>query len=311
VKSSERAAPGLVTWLVALAAFAVVGAVRPVVAERFHRAKVTSDVYPLPPPEQTVLASLGYRSALADALFANVLVSYGIHIVEHRRFEFVGQYLDTINALDPTFRDPYRYADTFLVLGPEPARLEDLEKARELLRRGMQNRPYDTDLWSSAGQFLAYFAPSFLPTPELKREFKLEGARVLARACELASDNENVPYQCMTAAGLLNDAGEREAAIDAARRLLQVTDDPDIERRELAYLGKKLDEREAERAERRKTLFRTVWKSDLPFVSKNKMLIIGPRFDPGLCAGMGHVEDPGCSATWRSWSSHSDPLNEK
>src|SRR5262249_22116276 len=154
----------------------------------FHRATVTADIYPLPPPEQTVLASLGYRAALADALFAHVLVAFGIHVAEHRRLEFVGEYIDTINALDPIFREPYRYADTFLILTPETPQLEHWEKAREIYRRGMQNRPFDTELWSSAGQFLVYLAAPHLPTPELKREYRLEGARALARACELASD---------------------------------------------------------------------------------------------------------------------------
>ena len=82
---------------------------------------------------------------------------------------------------------------------------------------------------------------------------------------------------------------------------------PEIEARELGFLRKKLDEREADRTEKRKTLFRTAWKSDLPFVSKNKLLVVGPRIDSGACAGLLHAETPECAPTWRSWARYADP----
>jgi hypothetical protein len=305
VKSNNARSGSRTQGFVLLGALLVIAVVRPFAADRFRRAGQAVDVYPLPPPGETVVASLGYRAALADGIFAYVLVQFGLHSAERRRLEFVGQYIDTINALDPTFRDPYRFVDTFLVTTP-PITLKDWEKARELYRRGLANRPFDTELWSSAGQFLAYLAPPYLPTPELKREYRLEGARVMARACELASDNDNIPYQCMTAASIFSDAGEREAGIDAARRVLQVTDDPEIERRELGFLRKKLDERAADDTERRKALFRSAWMTDLPFVSKNKLLVIGPHVDPGACAGLEHAEAPECAPTWKSWARHAD-----
>ena len=92
---SSWAAFGGVVLAIVLVAFA-----RAPLNETFHEVKVGTDVYPLPSPEQTVVLSLGYRAAAADALYAHVLVSYGLHFQEKRRFEFVGNYLDTINALD-------------------------------------------------------------------------------------------------------------------------------------------------------------------------------------------------------------------
>ena len=106
VKSNSGGRGVRFEWLVVLAACVVIALVRARAVERFRRAGEAADVYPLPPPEQTVTASLGYRAALADFLFAHVLVDYGIHASEHRRLEFAGEYIDTINALDPTFREP-------------------------------------------------------------------------------------------------------------------------------------------------------------------------------------------------------------
>jgi hypothetical protein len=108
----ERFLPDSRAALVAAMACVAIALVRPGLAARYHKLRVTSDVYPFGSPEQVVVQSLGYRAALADAIFAHVRVSYGLHFQEHRRFEFVGDYLDTVTTLDPTFRDPYRYADT-------------------------------------------------------------------------------------------------------------------------------------------------------------------------------------------------------
>jgi hypothetical protein len=305
----ERASVVLSWAVIALAGLAI-SVVRPAAAGRFHQLRVTADVYPLPPPQQMVVASLGYRAALADAIFAHVLVSYGLHFQEKRRFEFVGDYLDTVNALDPTFRDPYRYADALLVLSPEKPKLEHYVKAREVLLRGLEANKYDTELWLTAGQYLAYLAPPYLPDDETKKAWRIEGAGILARACELVSKNENIPYHCITAAKLLDAAGEREAAIKSLKRLLAVTDDPEIVRMSEGYLGRLQDERDRERQQHRREAFRAAWMADLPFVSKDQMLVLGPRVDTARCAGPGHHEDAECVTTWRAWAGHADPTSE-
>jgi tetratricopeptide (TPR) repeat protein len=296
----------LAPWAVAAVCAVVIAGVRPALAERYHELRATSDVYALPDPERVVVASLGYRSALADLIWGNLLVSYGLHFQEKRRFEFVGEYLDTINALDPTFRDPYRFADTLIVLGPEPPRQQDYLKAREILERGLRNLPYDTELWLTAGQYMAYLARPHLKDPQLKEAWGRRGAEVLARACELASNTENFPYHCITAAHLFEKVGAREAAIRSLRRLLAVSDDPEIERRALGYLRVKLGEREHDRAERRKHAFRDLWKGDLPFVSKDAVLLLGPPVDTAACAGRPHALTDGCETSWPDWAARVD-----
>lgn len=292
----------LLAFSLIAASAAAISFVRPALAVRFHKLKTTSDTFAMPSPEQTVVASLGYRSALADLIYGHVLVSYGLHFQEKRRYEFVGDYLDVITTLDPLFRDPYRFADTLLVMQPEPAREEDYDKAREILERGLKNRPYDSELWLTAGQYMAYLARPFLKDEKKKEEWKLRGAKILARACELASDNENIPYHCIAAATLLDRSGEREAAIESLKRIIAVNDDPEIERLALGYLEKRLSERERERQERRKQAFNKVWRDDLPFVKKDLVLVLGPHLSVGECAGPARADDPRCATTWKEWS---------
>ena len=303
MKSSERGplVAQLSAVVVAGIAALVIAAVRPGLADRYHGLSTQSDVYTLPAPEQSVVASLGFRSAMADLIYAHVLVSYGLHFQERRRFEFVGNYLDTINTLDPRFRAPYRFADTLLTLQPEPTRWQDVVKAREILERGMKEFPTDGELWTTAGQFLAYLAPAHTKDLAVKKAWRLEGARRLAHACELLGDNENLPYHCITAAGIFTKAGQREASLHFLERVLAVSDDESIRKLALGYLQRELGEQERERIERRFQRFHDAWGKDLPFARKDTLLVIGPAFDPSACAGLDASADPKCASTWRAW----------
>jgi hypothetical protein len=285
---------------ITLIAFAVV-ALYPLRVElnsKFALTTVKHDVYPLPPPQQTVALSLGYRAALADVIFAHVLVSYGLHFQEKRRFEFVGNYLDAISELDPTFEQPYRLADTLLTLQVRSVGPENYRKARSILERGMKQFPFDSTLWDSAGQFLAYLGPGGLEDPAEQDEWRLAGARALAHAGEVVGDDETVPYHCITAAGLLTSAGARSATSQFLERVLTVNDDPTI--RELAAGA--LDSEARDRVEERYQRFQHAWISDLPFITRGAYLSIGPTFDAAACAGLAAT----CATSWREWGAASE-----
>jgi hypothetical protein len=266
--------------------------------------RATSDIYGLPGPELTRLMSLGYRSALADFIFAHVLVAYGQHFQEKRRFEHVADYLETVTELDPEFAQPYLYADTLLTLQPEPPRQQDYLRARELLLKGTRALPYHQELWLVAGQFIAYVAPPQLAEPALAAQWRLEGARLLARACELATRNQNIPYHCIAAAGLLNRAGQREALIEMLSRTLAVNDDEEIQRLALATLSSWVGEREAERYQARAGQFEARWRAELPFINKERVLVLGPGLDAYACTGLPATLEPEakCVGSWADWA---------
>jgi hypothetical protein len=260
-----------------------------------------NDVYELPSPEQTVVLSLGYRAALADLIYGHVLVSYGLHFQDKRLFEFVGSYLDTINALDPKFREPYLFADTLLTLQPQVPPQAYYEKAREILLRGTRELPYDALLHSSAGQYLAYLISPRMDDPKRKQQWRMEGARLLMRACELQGQNTNVSHNCISAAGILNRAGEHQANIQFLQRFLVVNDDPEIRQQALSYLGKALKGRDQERFSLRSRACDQVWLDDLPHVNKDALLVIGPRFDAGQCSYGAEQQRDRCRTAWRGW----------
>jgi hypothetical protein len=252
-------------------------------------------------PEYSVVFSLGHRAALADYLFANLLVHYGLSFREKTRYEATYRYLDTITTLAPNFVRPYLYADTLLTMRPTPAVLEDYLDTRRLHERGLEALPSHTELWLVAGQFAAYLAPQRVPDPYAK-ELRLKGARDLARACELASDNANIPYGCIAAARLLNREGQREAMIRMLSRTLAVNDDPEIRKMALGYLEQAVNERERDRYGRRVQALEAVWKQQAPQVSRVMMSLLGPGPEVWKCAGLAAALAPGCETTWRDWT---------
>src|SRR5262249_28684236 len=131
-------------------------------------------------------------------------------------------------------------------------------------------------------------------------EWRLAGARVLARACELVGANENIPYECITAAGLLNKAGERGATIQFLEPGVALSDDEAIRERALAYLPCLLRQRPQARPAERSESLRRAWKRDLPFVTLTTELVLGPPSDTAACAGPS-ADHPPCASTWAAW----------
>ena|SRR6185369_12976123 len=288
---------------IALAALSV-NALRRPLSERFLAVKVNSDVFALPPPSQVVTMSLGYRAALADLIFAHVLVSTGIHVQEKRSFEFVDKYIETVNELDPKFAAPYRMADGLITLQAKAVGPEAYRQARRILERGMAELPYDQALWTTAGQFLAYLGPTAFTDQKELDDWRLAGARALARACELVGSDQNLPHQCVVAAGLLTKSGQALASRQFLERMLQVNDDPEIRTLVSALLKKAVGSAELERVQAHRDAFMQAWGNDLPFVSRGAISAIGPSWDSAACASI----SADCATSWRAWGAARERL---
>jgi tetratricopeptide (TPR) repeat protein len=285
-----------------LLAIVTVGYVRPKLVAGTRAVKLASDVFALPPPSILTRASLGYRAALADLLYTSTVVSYGIHGEERRRFEFVGQYLDSIVALDPTFCQTYRYADTFLIYQPVGSPGPDeVRHARRLLEQGLTMCPSDGRLWLSAGQFMVFIGTQFLTDDAEKAAFRAAGAKMLARAADLVTDNHNVQWQALAAAGIFTREGNREAAIAFLERVYHITDDAELKANVSGRLSALRQEGALEQAKRHAEAFNETWRRDLPFVSRTGLLVIGPPFDATLCGGASD-ERRECAASWAEWT---------
>lgn len=288
--------------LLAIASAVTVGVAQSHTRTAHAKLRVEDDTYPLPPAEQVKLATLGYHAAAADFIYAHVLVSYGLHFEEKRRFEYVGRYLNTIASLDPTFVQTYLYADTLITLQPKPPRDEDYDEARALLLRGTRELPTNQRVWLAAGQFIGYLAPPRFEDKAKRKAWELEGAQLLAQACELASDDRSLPYHCLAAATTLNKTGQREALITMLSRTLAVNDDPGVRETALNTLRTWVSQQEQEKAQRRIAAFERVRSEKYSFLTLDGALTWGSPWSPScVTAQPAEVMDPACTTSWADW----------
>ena len=297
-------------WLV-VAALIVIS--RAPAADTHRRVKETSDVYVLPPPEEVVAMSLGHRAALADYLWAGVLVEQGLHSFDRRPFENLPYLVDTINALDPTFREPYLLIEALTIFQVNETPIEDIRRARQILERGVKNLPGDTEILVAAGSFIGLMAPaSYLTDPAEKEQWTIDGSAYLEQAAELGGDKSFVGWQALSGFRLLRRSGKQREAVRFLERTLASTDDRELQQRVQEMLDRmseidgayqQSENRKAEiaarkRQERVNDLIRTYYR----VVPRTGVRVMGPPYDAAYCAGGSHRESPRCALDWAGWA---------
>ena len=307
-------------WAVAAA---LIVASRAPAAETHRRVKETTDVYVLPPPDVVKALSLGHHAAVADYLWATVLVEQGLHTSEKRRFENMFYLVDTINELDPTFREPYLLIEPLTTFQVNGIREDEIRRARVIVERGVKNLPDDPEMLVAAGSFIGLMAPSsYLSDPEEQRAWSIDGAAYLARAAELGDDRRNVGWQALSGFRLLRKAGKEREAVKFLQNALAGTDDEELRQRIKEMLDKMAEREDAfEKAEQRRAFaafrkrqdrFDEIWRKEYPLASKTAALVMGPPYDAAYCAGGAHPTDERCTFDWSTWSArvesaHTDP----
>jgi len=294
-----RGRDALWTALLCAAAVAGIASLRGALFGTYKHAKNTSDLYVLPPPKSVVALSLGYRSALADYLWADTLVQQGLRIQERRRYEHITLYVETINELDPTYRDPYLVVDALVTFQFGETPMHEIAKTREILEFGARALPNDGEVWLSLGQFVTFLAPGgYIKDPAQIEQWRTDGARYLAKAAELSGKDSNIAWQALAGAGILGKRGDREAQIRFLKRTLAVTDDDELRADVLRRLSRLLSEDQIEEQKRRDRLFVARWQETSPFVSRTAMIVLGPQPDPYACAGERGRKAAECARTW-------------
>lgn len=278
-----------------LLATAALGVMRtqPRLASTVRAVKERDDLYFLPPPAELHAATLGWDAAVVDLLWAKLLVEYGTHWTEHREFRDAEKYADAILELEPTYAPIYKYIDTMLAYRPLQGTEADVRKARRYLERGTRERSDDSSVWMEYGQFLAFIAPSFLQAEADREVWKTDGAAAIGHAVELGADAD----RALTAATLLTRAGSTEAAIHYLERAYAFTEHPSMLDVHEA-IGRRLAALQAtalrDAADEALGAVNSRWKRDLPFLTRDQYLILGPKIDVARCSGLAAATEPEC-----------------
>ena len=291
------ASGGVAAGLLLALAIAGVTATQPPLARVVHSVKERDDVSALPPAEEVRAATLGWDAAAVDLLWAKLLVEYGTHWSEHMDFKDVPRYVDAILAIEPTYAPVYRYIDTMLAYRPLQGTEGDVRLARSYLEQGTRLRPDDADLWLEYGQFLAFVGPSFLHDEGEREAWRKEGGEAIGHAVELGAEAD----RALSAATLLTQSGEKAQAIRYLERAYAFTEHPSMTSVHDA-IGRKLATLQASAArDAADDAARAIddhWRRMMPYVARDRYLLVGPAVDPARCAGLGASARPECARSW-------------
>ncbi len=268
-----------------------IAAVQPELARSAAQIKQRDDVFLLPPPKQLQKMTLGYRAAATDLLWAKLVLENGLHFTEHRPFPDLPRYVEGILALEPSFPTVYQFLDTMVLYAPEGNTPENARLVRRYLERGTRERPFDPKIWQQYGQFLAFFAPSFLTEKPEIEQWRKDGAHALARAVELGADAD----RSLAASTILGKEGESKAAIAHLQRAYALSDDPETRRQISAKLRKLEATAESELAV---DVVEHEWRSRYGFLSRGEALLVGPHREAAACAGPSSYDARRCPRDW-------------
>jgi hypothetical protein len=283
-----------------VAGVAAIAVARPVLTSAHAKIGLHPQTQVLPPIPMLRAASLGYDAVVADVFWAYVLVAQGLRMGERRPFVGLQDYLEAIRALDPKFREPYRLADALLSYQVnDPDRAASMRFARQFIEKGLKERPFDSELWLGYGQFVAYIAPGSLPAEE-RQEWRLAGARALARAGELGANSEHIAFKAVAAVGRLTREGETDAAISFLERAYAMSDNEEVRADIAARLERLREGKQASRNYRLTVAFDKLWREDLPFASRAILSVLGPPVPVWACAG--GQQRPACQRDWNAWA---------
>jgi tetratricopeptide (TPR) repeat protein len=280
---------------------AAIGVLRlqPRLARTVATVKQREDVYLLPPPAELHAATLGWDAAAVDLLWGKLLVEYGIHWSEPREFLDTPKYVDAILELEPTYAPVYKFVDTMLAYRPLQGTEDDIRKARAYLERGTRERPQDSKLWMTYGQFMAFIAPSFFHDQADRDAWRKDGAEAIGHAVELGADAE----RALTAATILTGAGNTEQAIRFLERAYAFTEDSSMAELHDKIGGRLAALQAAARRDAADEIARAInsrWKRELPFLTRGQYLLFGPKVDVSRCSGVSAAADSACARDWLS-----------
>jgi hypothetical protein len=277
---------------------------QPRVAAIAEGVKQRADVYALPPAALMPAVSFGFRSALADLIWADVLVTQGLRMAERRPFDHLEKYLDAVNELDPKFREPYRLADSLLAFQSGDQRAEaNVRAARRIAERGLKEFPNDAQLWINYGEFVAYLAPSFLKKEDDQKQWRIDGARALIHAGDLGGGAGKFNlWHSVSGIGILTRAGEQDAILRFLERVYAMTEDEELRDYVQARILALTQGKQSSRAIDVARAFDALWRRQMPFVSRTTFRVLGPPVPTWRCAGRTDPDDTLCARSWPAWT---------
>jgi hypothetical protein len=236
-----------------------------------------ADLLYLPRASALRVMSLGHRELAADLVFIRAIIYFGAQMGGDKQYRWLENYLDTIVALDPAWKTPYRWAGVATMYNGRTITNESVTRSSHFLELGTRRFPSDWELPFMLG--CNYLFELHTDDAEQRRRWRRQGAEWVRHAALVGGGPAWVP---LLAATILKQEGLDEAALHHLEAVYLSTRDEQTRqevRNRLLALHSRIDFlREA----RQRDEFERGWKRTLPYAPPELYTLIGPRPSPRL-----------------------------
>jgi len=238
------------------------------------------DIYYLPPPEWLQVMSLGHRRALADLIWLRALIYFGDEFENRGAVKHVFNYGESMLALDPDFRRVYRWVGVAGVYTPTGSPPEFIERAIDVLRRGVERFPDDGELAWDAGATITYELLPNLPKDDPGRErWEAEGNEYMIAAARLGA---GPPWLVLTNATSLRKLGEKDRELRHLEEMYAVIRDPKVRAQIELRLTQLRDEAYAEAFRKVNEEFEQRRLEEFPYLPPTLYLFVADPIDVSI-----------------------------
>lgn len=190
--------------------------------------RMNVDEATIPSATAARVLALGHREWASDLFYVTALAYFGESLAQRSQQRYLQSYARTTEEIDPYFRRPYLWGATVSVYTHRRITRHSIELSNDHLQRGLGYFPNDGEMLYGLGFNYAYELPSIMPDGPERQALKRRGAVYLQRAAAVGYGPAWLP---LTAARMLEDAGDDSSAIELLRDSLLRTDDPAIRAR--------------------------------------------------------------------------------
>jgi hypothetical protein len=244
-----------------------------------HRAgRQYKDIYYLPSVRWLPVLSLGYRQALADLIWCKSLIYFGEELSHKGQVKYVFEYTDAILALDPDFRQAYRWVATAAIYRPTEITMEVGLRAADYLRRAVERWPADGELHWDYGSLLRFELAPLEKDPKRKRSLMERAAPHLEAA---ARHGAGPPWLALNNVDLLNKLGRTEQSIHHLEELYATVQDKEVKREIEERIAALRSRTYAEAMRIANEQFEQERLTLYPYLSPGLFLFVGSRPAPG------------------------------
>ena len=238
------------------------------------------DIYYLPPPDWLEVMSLGYRRALADLIWLRALIYFGDEFMNQGEVRHVHNYGESMLKLDPDFRRVYRWVGVAGVYTPKGSPPEFIERAVDVLRRGVERFPEDGELAWDAGATIIYELLPHLPKDDPERErLEAEGNEHMMAAARLGAGPD---WLVITNATSLRKLGETDRELRHLEEMYSIVRDPAVKAQIEIRLSQLRDQAYAEAFRRANEEFEERRLEEFPYLPSPLYFFVADPIDTAI-----------------------------